>query len=106
MFISTNGANGVTAAYKAGARQAVSGTVGRKQETLSGKFDHVDISHVPSDGQDFFRAVVARVAQEVRTVTTTGDIQAMKQQVRSGEYQPNPRELAAKMLLEGSAGVE
>ena len=35
----------------------------------------------------------------VRTHNTTGKIQELRQEVRSGQYQISPRETAARMLL-------
>ena len=43
--------------------------------------------------------MVSRISQEVRTATTTGDIQALKQEVAAGEYVPNPMEIADKILF-------
>lgn len=46
---------------------------------------------------------VSRLSQEVRTATTTGRIQELRQAVSSGEYVPDPVEIAKRMLfhLEG-----
>lgn len=64
------------------------------------KYDSVTLS--PSSGEDrFFKELVGRVAQEVRTSTTTGDIRALRQQVASGQYQPDASAIAARMLLLG-----
>lgn len=43
--------------------------------------------------------MVGRLSQEVRTATTTGDIQALRQSVASGEYTPNPMAIAGRMLF-------
>lgn len=43
--------------------------------------------------------VVSRLAREVRTATTTGDIQDLRQAVSSGEYAPDPMAIAARMLF-------
>ena len=48
---------------------------------------------------DFFRDVAAGLSQQVRTFNTTGKIQDLRQQVASGEYRPDARETAARMLL-------
>ena len=42
---------------------------------------------------------VSRVSQEIRTSTTTGDIQELRRAVAAGEYQPDPRAIAAKILM-------
>ena len=46
-----------------------------------------------------FRDVAAGLSQQVRTFNTTGKIQDLRQQVASGEYRPDARETAARMLL-------
>lgn len=43
--------------------------------------------------------MVSRISQEVRTATTTGDIQALKRAVAAGEYVPNPMKIADKILF-------
>ena len=45
--------------------------------------------------------LVSRMSQEVRTATTTGDIAALRQQVASGQYIPDPMSIAARMLFLG-----
>ncbi len=45
--------------------------------------------------------LVSRLSQEVRTATTTGDIAALRQQVASGEYTPDPMAIAARILFLG-----
>ena len=45
--------------------------------------------------------LVGRLTQEVRTTTTTGDIRALRQQVASGQYEPNAAAIAARMLFLG-----
>ena len=44
-------------------------------------------------------AGTAGLSQQVRTFNTTGKIQDLRQQVASGEYRPDARETAARMLL-------
>ena len=43
----------------------------------------------------------ASLSQQVRTTNTTGKIQELRRQVQSGEYHPDARETAARMLLMG-----
>ncbi len=45
--------------------------------------------------------LVSRLSQEVRTSTTTGDIAALRQQVASGTYTPDPMAIAARILFLG-----
>lgn len=42
---------------------------------------------------------VSRLSQEVRTATTTGDIQALRQEVSAGEYVPDPMAIAGRILF-------
>lgn len=67
----------------------------------SNKYDSVSFS-APSSGEDKFRmALVGRLTQEVRAVNTTGDIAALRAQVASGTYAPDPMAIARRMLLLG-----
>ena len=52
----------------------------------------------PQDGSSF-RELAASLSYQVRTHNTTGKIQELRRQVQSGEYQIEPRETAARMLL-------
>lgn len=42
---------------------------------------------------------VSRLSQEVRTATTTGDIQALRQAVSAGTYTPDPMAIAGRILF-------
>lgn len=65
------------------------------------KFDSVNLS-APTSGEDKFRmALVGRLTQEVRAANTTGDIAALRAQVSSGAYTPDPMAIARRMLLLG-----
>ncbi len=43
--------------------------------------------------------LVSRLSHEVRTATTTGDIQELRRAVSSGEYTPDPMAIAGRMLF-------
>ncbi len=43
--------------------------------------------------------VVSRLSREVRTATTTGDIQELRRAVAAGEYAPDPMAIAGRILL-------
>ena len=77
---------------------------GRKDRVKAGsgtnKYDSVTISK-PSQDSRFHMGMVSRLSQEVRTATTTGDIAALRQQVASGQYIPDPMSIAARMLFLG-----
>lgn len=68
------------------------------QSAVGHKYDSASFSHVPEESA-FQMQLVGRMAQDVRTATTTGDIQALRQQVSSGAYTPDPMAIAGRMLL-------
>lgn len=43
--------------------------------------------------------MVSRISREVRTATTTGDIQELRREVSAGEYTPDPMAIAGRMLF-------
>ncbi len=63
------------------------------------KFDSVTLSSNPVGERRSYLDMVSRLSQQVRTTTTTGDIQALQRQVSTGEYQPDPATIAARMLF-------
>lgn len=71
-----------------------------KTNSGSNLYDSVTISTASQDSR-FHMGLVSRLSQEVRTATTTGDIAALRQQVASGEYTPDPMAIAARMLFLG-----
>ncbi len=74
----------------------------KKAQVLPGgnKYDSVTLS-APSQDSRFHMGLVSRLSGEVRTATTTGDIAALRQQVASGEYTPDPMAIAARILFLG-----
>lgn len=68
------------------------------QATTGRNYDSAAFSPIPEERSSFLD-MVSHLSQEVRTATTTGDIQALRQQVASGEYTPDPEAIAARMLL-------
>ena len=62
-------------------------------------YDSVSFSSAQAGEDAFQMNLISRISQEVRTATTTGDIQALKQAVASGEYTPNPMAIAGKILF-------
>ncbi len=76
------------------------GPVGAGQvRKMGGRYD----SYSPAAGGQeeirSFREAVSSLSYQVRTETTTGKIQELRREVRSGTYQISPREIAARMLL-------
>ena len=73
-----------------------------RTRAAEGQFDQITLS--AQSGQvsaPTFREMAATLSQQVRTYNTTGKIQDLRQQVASGEYRPDARETAARMLLMG-----
>ena len=70
---------------------------GRRAQARDGCYDNVAVS-ASQDGRSF-REMAASLSYQVRTHNTTGKIQELRRQVQSGEYQIEPRETAARMLL-------
>ncbi len=64
-----------------------------------GKYDSVTISSHEND--PFMMEMKSRIAQDVRTATTTGEISALHDQVQAGEYKIDAGNIARKMLLLG-----
>ena len=62
-------------------------------------FDQITLSARPGEESGSFRALVSDLSRQVRTVNTTGKIQELRRQVASGQYRPDARETAARMLL-------
>ncbi|MCI8738772.1 MAG: flagellar biosynthesis anti-sigma factor FlgM [Oscillibacter sp.] len=69
------------------------------QSAVEHKYDSASFSPLPEGKSAFQMQMVSRLSQEVRTATTTGDIQALRQAVSSGEYTPDPMAIAGRMLF-------
>lgn len=70
---------------------------------IAQRYDSVSISGRSGSKDPSFMGMVSRIAQEVRTSTTTADIRQLRQAVQSGSYAPDPCEIARKMLFLGEA---
>lgn len=68
-------------------------------QPAQGSYDHLELSSGPIGEQRFQLDLISRLAQEVRSATTTSEIRALTQQIASGEYRPSAMETASKMLL-------
>lgn len=74
-------------------------TAGTKRaKAAESSFDQITLSAGQTAGPTF-RDLAASLSQQVRTFNTTGKIQDLRGQVASGEYRPDARETAARMLL-------
>lgn len=63
-------------------------------------FDKVTLQHTNlSPEQSFTLEMISRVTQEVRTATTTGDIQSLHDKVAAGQYQIDIDEIVRRILL-------
>ena len=67
--------------------------------SASHKYDQVTISSHDSD--PFMMEMKSRIAQDVRTATTTGTLNVLHDQVQAGEYKIDAANIARKMLLLG-----
>lgn len=63
------------------------------------KYDQVSIS--AHEDSAFMLEVKSRIAQDVRTATTTGALSVLHDQVQAGEYKIDAGNIARKMLLLG-----
>ena len=70
----------------------------RARGTAEGRFDQITLS-AGQAASPTFRDLAASLSQQVRTFNTTGKIQELRSQVASGDYRPDARETAARMLL-------
>ncbi len=74
------------------------GSAGAARRTSHGsRYDRYTLSAPAEQGS--FRELTASLAQQVRAHNTTGKIQELRSQVRSGQYSIEPRETAARMLF-------
>ena len=66
---------------------------------LEQRYDQVRFSSRLDESNKRVKETVGRLSQEARTRVTAQDIEHLRQQVANGDYQPVPREIAARMLL-------
>ncbi len=83
--------------YSAEAHPAKAAATGSAQ-----RFDEILISsaETAAHGMDT-RSLTSRLANEVRTATSSSDVAKLREQVQSGTYEVEPMEIARKMLLLG-----
>ena len=62
-------------------------------------FDQVNISENLAGPSKLQRELAARLVQDVRAAASTGVIQQLREQVRSGTYRVDPESIASAMLL-------
>ena len=72
---------------------------GTLSQPVSGpNYDSAEFS-APAGRRSFQMEMVSRLSREVRTATTTGDIQELRKSVSAGEYKPDPAAIAGRMLF-------
>jgi len=99
--LTSSGYGAISSVGPAKLYRSKAGQTGRAKASVGGnQYDSVTISS-PSQDSRFHMALVGRLSQEVRTATTTGDIAALRQQVASGDYTPDPMAIAARILFLG-----
>lgn len=91
----------VASPYKAPSRDLINQT-----PPSDNSFDQVNISRESSTTDRFCREWVSRLVKEVRTCHTANDIKRIKSEVQSGSYQPDVKEIAAKILLEENSRAD
>ena len=57
----------------------------------------------PSGEETRMKELVGRISQEIRIRPTCREIESLQAQIREGRYQPDPQEIAARMLLQKEA---
>jgi len=96
------GTEGYLPLQKKSAQPAGLASASRRTSRTGRQYDHYSLS-APAE-QSGFRELAASLAQQVRTHNTTGKIQELRSQVRSGQYSIEPRETAARMLFLSEEG--
>ena len=69
------------------------------QPVQTHSYDSVTLSSAASGQSRFNMQLGSRLSQDVRTAVTTGDIQALRHAVSSGQYNPDPTAIARRMLF-------
>ena len=77
---------------------------GKKSESeparTSGQhYDQVQFSSHLSEAEKRVRETAGQITRQIRTRPSRQDLESLRQQVSSGAYQPDAREIAARMLL-------
>jgi anti-sigma28 factor (negative regulator of flagellin synthesis) len=82
------------------AASAARGRGTKHARTAESSFDQITLSaRAGQETSTAFRDLAAALSHQVRTYNTTGRVQELRRQVMDGEYRPDARETAARMLL-------
>ena len=99
--LTSSGYGAITPIAPAKVYRTRAGRDGRPQAAPGiNNYDSVTLS-APSQGSRFHMGLVSRLSQEVRTATTTGTVNALREQVQAGTYKVDAGAIARKMLLLG-----
>ena len=79
------------------------GTAKLQRGGANRRFDSITLSGGDGTRSSYEMELRGKLAQEVRTATTSGQVAALREQVQNGTYQVDAREIAKKMLLMGEA---
>jgi negative regulator of flagellin synthesis FlgM len=94
-----SGAN-ISAAEAARIYQGQASSAAKLQRSgANRRFDSIMLSGGDGKRSSFEMELRSKVSQEVRTATTSGQVAALREQVQSGTYRVDAREIAKKMLL-------
>lgn len=99
-MLSSTGSGGITACGTVPkAYYAAQNHSSMMHTPVNPNYDSSSFSSMPDVKKRFHMDMVSRLSQEVRTATTTGKIQELRQAVSSGTYTPDPAEIAKRMLF-------
>ncbi|HIS78152.1 MAG TPA: flagellar biosynthesis anti-sigma factor FlgM [Candidatus Caccousia stercoris] len=62
-------------------------------------YDLFELSQRPEGEEKAIQELVGQISREVRTRPSRGELEELQAQIREGTYQPDAREIAARMLL-------
>ena len=88
----------VTKSYTAGSGRGTSGSTSVHGEP--GNYDSVSITQAGDAHSCFRKEMVSRISAQIRTSTTTGKIQELRQQVMDHTYHPDPAKIAKSILFQ------
>ena len=94
-----SGANFSAAAEAARVYQSQSSAAKLQRSDAGRRFDSILLSTGEHARSSFEMELRGKISQEVRTATSSGQVAALREQVQSGAYQVDAREIAKKMLL-------
>ncbi len=67
-----------------------------KERSVSPRFDSIMLSERQNS---YAMQLTGRLTQEVRSSVTPGRLSSLREQIASGQYQPDPVSIARRMLL-------